>query len=354
MSKNKVVNYVAIALAVICYLALTIKAVVIFNDVFNVIIFSFLGLLLITFLNAVFHEIGHLIAGKIVGLKLVSIKILWFNFDFSSKKVVFNLEKATNLGETVFVPKSQDNLAKKTAISILGGIISTLILLVVGLILLWFFYDKNLYVCTLFATPTVVTLYYLTINLIGEETCDGNMIVNVLSEKSEGREIISNALYVGGLLYSGVLPSEIPNRYLSEYREDYSLFSSMIIYYRYLSILGSDKEYAFKEIVKLSNREKLKDSIYDTIMCELYYISYFKNDKLFLENNQYIIEKIVEYDDSLGAVRAHTVLRLVKGDKEWAKVIVESTLSRLEKLVDGGLNKLEKQLFLELKEITNN
>ena len=351
MSKNKVLNYIAIALAVICYLALTVKAVLVFNNVVKVAIFSFLGLLLITFLNAVFHELGHLIAGKIVGLKLVSIKILWFNFDFSTKKMVFNLEKANNLGETVFIPNSHDNLAKKTAISILGGIISTLVLLIIGLILLWFFYDKNLYVCTLFATPSVVTLYYLTINLIGEETCDGNMIVNILSEKIDGRKIISNALYVGGLLYSGVLPSEIPNKYLNEYREDYSLFSSMIIYYRYLSILGSDKEYAFKEIVKLSNREKLKDSIYDTIMCELYYISYFKNDKLFLENNQGVIENIVEYDDSLGSIRAHAILRLVNGDKEWAKIIVESALSRLENFVDGGLNKLEKQLFLELKEI---
>ena len=284
MSKNKVLNYIAIALAVICYLALTVKAVLVFNNVVKVAIFSFLGLLLITFLNAVFHELGHLIAGKIVGLKLVSIKILWFNFDFSTKKMVFNLEKANNLGETVFIPNSHDNLAKKTAISILGGIISTLVLLIIGLILLWFFYDKNLYVCTLFATPSVVTLYYLTINLIGEETCDGNMIVNILSEKIDGRKIISNALYVGGLLYSGVLPSEIPNKYLNEYREDYSLFSSMIIYYRYLSILGSDKEYANTktDIIRETITYK-KEIVTKTIV------------KDYLENTDDILARIIQH-----------------------------------------------------------
>ncbi len=86
--------------------------------------------------NAVLHELGHLIFGLIAGLKLLSVKILWFKFDFEHGFKI-KAEKADSLGETVFLPKNDKRVSLKVAVSILGGLLATIYILAKSV----YFYD---------------------------------------------------------------------------------------------------------------------------------------------------------------------------------------------------------------------
>ena len=325
-----------------------VSACLVYNVV-KVIIFSLIGIVITIVLNALLHEIGHLILGKIVGLKLISIKILFLHLDFSTGKLKISFQKADDLGETIFLPNDNKNLAKRVAISTFGGLLFTAILLLFGMLSLLLFFAKNIYFDCFVALPTAVTLYYFLINLVGSENCDGLYIVNLLNYKGEDREIADNALYIGKLIYDGIAPKEIPNKYLQKYKLDYSLFSTMIVYYRYLSLIGVNEEYAIKEIYKISNREFIKDNLFDSVMCELYFVAYLTSDTVFLNQNKEIIERIIEYDTSFYAKRAHIVLRAVANETEWANILIESAEKELNCDNLSGILALEKQLIQKLK-----
>ena len=347
MKVKKLKNLIFFFLAIALYCFLSFKVFTLYGKAFDTVLYSVLGLFLTVFLNAFLHELGHLIFGKLTGLKLISFKVLCFKLSFENK-VKISLEKVNDLGETVFVPKNDNKVANKVAISIFGGLLSSFLLLVIGLLFMVLYFDKNLYLTCLMATPSVFMLYYLVVNLIGDETCDGYQLLNLLNSKNNNKVISSNALYIGSLLFNGVSPTEIDYKYLSVYNEDYSLYSTMIIYYRYLSLISVNEEYAFKEILKISDKEKLCDTLFDAIICELYYVAYLKNDKIFLKNNQEIIERIVEYDNSLYALRAHAVLRIFTNENEWAKIIIEQALVQIGDQ-KSGIFAVEKLLFNKLK-----
>ncbi len=360
-------NLIFLLFAVALYILLIFRIfkVQYYSAIENIImplIFGIGGILFSILENAFLHEVGHLIFGKIAGLKLISIKILWFKLSFENK-IKFTLEKANDLGETVFVPKNDKKVSSKVAFSIFGGLLFSILLLAkriiyyycviyipfelpIGLDLLWVVFE----IC--FAGYIVVTLYYLVVNLVGDETCDGYRLLELLNKKNNNKIISSNALYIGSLLYNGVSPTEIDYKYLSVYNQDYSLYSTLIIYYRYLSLISINEEYAFKEILKISDKDKLANTLFDVVMCELYYVAFIKDDKIFLKNNKAIIEKIVEYDDSLYSLRAHAVLRIFNNENEWAKILIDQALTQIGDQ-ESGILAVEKPLFNKLKEKIN-
>ncbi len=352
MKFKKLKNVIFLIIVIACYVVLTFKSLTFFNQSYvYLLLLLALGLICSILLNTILHELGHLIFGLISGLKLISIKILWFKLNFENK-LKFTFEKANDFGETIFIPKNDVKVSKKVANSILGGLIFSLSSFLFG-ILFYLLCSSNILffetkIQTFTATFVVIPLYYLLVNLLGDETCDGYQLINLLNSKNNNKIISSNALYVSSLLYNGVSPTQIDYKYLSVYNEDYSLYSTMIIYYRYLSLISVNQEYAFKEILKISDKDKLKDSLFDAIICELYYVAYLNNDKIFLKNNQEIIEKIVEYDDSLYTLRAHAVLRIFTNDVEWAKIIIDQALTQIGDQTSGILD-VEKPLFSRLQ-----
>jgi hypothetical protein len=185
--------------------------------------------------------------------------------------------------------------------------------------------------------------------LFGDETCDGRRLLSLLKVKNNNKKIASNAIYVSSLIYKGVSITEIDPKYFEYYNEDYSIYSSTIIYYKYLSLISVDKESAINTILKLSNTSKIKDSVFDAIMCELYYVALLNEDSKFLQNNKKYIENIVEYDHNLYAIRAHAVLRIHNGDTEWANILIDQGLNEIISLKTGGTILVEKCLLEDLK-----
>lgn len=365
MKGKKIKNLIFFLISVACYFLLiwqifTIKL----NSIYDVLYYIIAALDTIPvsiIVNVFLHEIGHLLFGLISGLKLVSIKILWLKLSFE-KKVKISLEKAYDFGETVFIPRNDKNVSGKMAFSIIGGLISTIFLFVRCLLS----YDITRIITAsftefsfaafiiitielLYAGHVVFPLYMLLVNLFGDETCDGRRLLSLLKVKNNNKKIASNAIYVSSLIYKGVSITEIDPKYFEYYNEDYSIYSSTIIYYKYLSLISVDKESAINTILKLSNTSKIKDSVFDAIMCELYYVALLNEDSEFLQNNKQYIENIVEYNHNLYAIRAHAVLRIHNGDTEWANILIDQGLNEIISLKTGGTILVEKCLLEDLK-----
>ena len=60
-------------------------------------------------------------------------------------RLKLSLEKANDLGETVFVPKNDNKVSSKVALTILGGLVFSMLLLLIGLLFMVLFFDSNLY-----------------------------------------------------------------------------------------------------------------------------------------------------------------------------------------------------------------
>ncbi len=359
---KKIRNLIFLLLSIVIYVLLTYKSAILIMPLgirpfFYLFVFVMLaGIIDAIIKNSILHEIGHTIFGLIAGLKLISVKILFFKFNFE-KGFNIKLEKANNLGETVFIPKKYKNISSKVAFSILGGLLATICLLIKSIYAYKVFspsfelsygIEYVVAVIKVFnAGSIVVAIYVLLTNIFGEETCDGRQLGRLLFANKNKRIISSNALYIGCLLYNGVNPTQIDHKYLSVYNEDYSFYSTLIIYYRYLSLISVNEEYALKEILKISDINKLKDVVFDTIMCELYFVAYLNNDKIFLNNNKEYIENIVEYDNNLYALRAHAVLRIVNNELDWANILINQGLEQTTN-VCYGLNAVENPLFKRL------
>ena len=146
----------------------------------------------------------------------------------------------------------------------------------------------------------------------------------------------------------GEEPKNLSGKLLSTYDTNYSLSSVKIIYLRYLSLLESNEEKAFLELEKISNLEMLPPSIYHDILKELFFIAILKGDNEFIvEYGDYVID-LLSREDSPVNYRIHACYRLYKGDKAWAKAIINGGLDSLSKFAERGLALTEKRYLLSL------
>ena len=273
MKGKKIKNLIFFLISAVCYVLLfwqifTFKLTSL-DAVLFFVYFAVLSLVGSIFENVFLHELGHLLFGLISGLKLVSIKIFWLNLSFE-KKVKISLEKTCGFGETVFIPRNDKNVSGKMAFSIIGGLIATICMIVyclstfnISKFLTMEFTEFNFIgfitvLAEMFnASRVIVPFYMLLVNLFGDETCDGRRLLSLLKVKNNNKKIASNAIYVSSLIYKGVSITEIDPKYFEYYNEDYSIYSSTIIYYKYLSLISVDKESAINTILKLSNTSKM-------------------------------------------------------------------------------------------------
>lgn len=76
------------------------------------------------------HELGHYIAGRLVGLRFYSLKVGPFLWQNTGSRVRFSYEKTSQLagGYAAMGPTDQENLLRKHRLFILGGPIASLLL----------------------------------------------------------------------------------------------------------------------------------------------------------------------------------------------------------------------------------
>ncbi len=314
----------------------------------QVVLYTLLGLLITLVIASIIHELGHIIVGCIVGLKEKIIKVLFISLSFNNGLKI-SLCRPVNFGETVLVPKTQENYSKKVVISAIGGLAFSFIYMLVGMLIVAF--SKSMPLVLLFGIGYHLSAYVLLVNLVPiNEEGDGYLIFNYLLKGETERQIISNALNSTAQILLGVQPKDLDSRFLTEFDAKVGYYSNLTKYYRYLAFLWRDEERAFKELLELSDLDKVSYSLYEDVYKELFYASLRLKDQTFIKNNEEIVIGYIEKELSPIDYRVHANYRIYTGELDWAKLIIDSGLSNLEKSSNYGNVSYEIELLKRLKE----
>lgn len=100
------------------------------EEVFGGMFWFFIAIMLLIWLETVVHEVGHLVAGWLVGFKFVMITVSRLKLRATDKGLQFGLTDKTDLrsGSALMVPTALHNLRSRWLVMVLGGMAGNLLL----------------------------------------------------------------------------------------------------------------------------------------------------------------------------------------------------------------------------------
>ena len=196
------------------------------SSVWSIILAMFVGVIIAGIVTTFFHELGHLIGGKLNGFDFVSMTVLFFKWEIVRGKVLFSFTGLKNeLGYTQMVSKSTKNLAKRYKNMTFFAILFTLIPTFIGAIPL-FLKALPLWVYSLLVTLLPMGVFSILDNGLPTSSMgvknDGAIIYG-LNKMDDSSKVLVNLLAIQTEMYNGKTPSEIdPSLYfdLPQLRED--------------------------------------------------------------------------------------------------------------------------------------
>ncbi len=337
---------VVLAITLGAFLIHFISILVVYNHIWaQVLLYSFLGLVITAFLAPLCHELGHIVVGLCCGFRLVSFTIGFLRFSFD-KKLKISLVGFHEFGETVMLPKTPKNYPEKLRATTIAGLLVSVIYMLVGMGIV--FLSKNFYVVLLFGISYHLSAYVLLVNALPfREDNDGSLLISYYVKGGVYSELVENVQNVEAEIMCGVEPKDVSSHLLMEFAPSYDYYSVLLKYYRYIAFLWRDEESAFKELFQISDLDKLPDSLYETVYKELFFASIIRGDTAFVLKHEDIVIGYLEKHESASDFRIHSAYRLFKGDNDWAKLIIESGLKTLRDTT--GIEKYEKRLLVAMK-----
>ncbi len=348
--KLKVLMFsVLITITFVAYLVHFVSFMVVYSNRWaDVLLYSFLGLIITLLLAPLFHELGHLIVGLCCGFKVVSFTISFIKLTFY-KKFKISLVRPYYFGETVFIPRTPKNYPNKLKYTTAGGVLFSAIYMLMGMFIVVLLNDIDyLKIVLTFGISYHVSAYVLLINVLPfKSDSDGVILFATSLKDSVYIEMMNNVLYAEAEIMCGVEPKDISAKYLTEFYVSYDYYSVMLKYLRYLAFLWRDENSAFEELFEISDLDNIPESLYETIYKELFFASIVRGDDAFIKANEEVVIGYLESDDSPSNYRIHATYRKYKGDDNWAKIIINSGLKEIKAY--SGLDKFELSLLNAMK-----
>ncbi len=348
MKKNRLKILANICLIAICFALFALLFISLIGgyktDALRITISVVSGLFLVFILNSILHELGHAILGVLSGLELYSIKFLFIEFTKDKGEYKFGFSKSQGeLGSTILNPKSSKKVAKKYVVSACGGLGATFILLVFQVLVCLASSSLVLYSALGITFP--LTVYFFMINLLPTyEKCDGYLVYKYLSG-GEDRKIIENYFKATAQLFEGVEPSDLDSTLLVNYK-GVSGYSANVRYLRYLAYVKNDEERALKELREISDLSEITN-LNDEIFEEIFFSAVLMGDKKFIKAHESSATAVFENSSRPQTYRIHACYRIYNGEKDWAKLILESGIKFCEDYPVKGIAKSEKK-YMEI------
>lgn len=231
--------------------------------------------ILVGFICTLIHELGHFIFGKANGFKLISITIWFFKWYLDGKKYKFSFTIPTEeFGSTEMIPTSIENLEKRFSKLTFGGLIFSLVSLLIGIPALFLDF-LPLWAYALWSVFLPIGAYvffgnFLPISENGARN-DGAVFFGLKNNDDISKVTIS-LLKIHSELFNGKTPSEIDDKYLydlPQLPEDDSNFI-MLLYWRYLKFLDlEDYENCSKILERLLTLEEyFSKDMYNAVKTE--------------------------------------------------------------------------------------
>ena len=318
-----------------------------------------IGLVVFGFINALFHELGHFIAGKRNGFILSTFSVWFFKWKKVGKKTRFSLSfSMEEWGATEMIPDSEENMAKRLKKLSLGGIIASGITCLISIVPLFlhFLLVKEVYCIFIMWLP--ISAYYLfnnglpIMNSVG--VCNDGGVVYGIVKNTDDSVVNVSLLKIHAQLYQGKTPSQISEEYyfnLPQLRED-SLTFITLLNARYNYYLDKeDFDGANKTLKRLETLlDYMPPSVKNTVKVDLLY-SYctfnYNEDKA--DELMYELEKYLSNRNETVEVRTKLayLLKVVK-EVEDAQIFVKKLRREINRHQISGLAKMEEKLLTEL------
>ena len=341
---NLIINGLTACLCIVLFAYLSVNLLTGYiSQALKVILSVIVGVLITLALNSIVHELGHVLSGLLCGLKVNSVQ---FYFLFIGKdKGKFKVKIKSSGGEigvTDLAPKSTQKVLEKYVISAIGGLVATLILLIVQVLICLL--SKSLILYAGLGITFPITAYIFLINLFPNFAGNDGYLIYTYLQGGNPKRVCQNYYLATALLYQGVEPS-----LLIDYGVE-SEYSVGIRYLRYLAYLQSDEETAIKELRKISDLSKFSTAR-EEVFEELYFSALTIGDNKFVKAYEDYALSIFSKQERPQSFRAHAVYLIKNGEMDWAKLILNSGVEFCESYPVKGVAKSEKRY---MQEILNN
>lgn len=338
------------------------------NNTSNVKMFSFMAIFLVGaivfgFINALIHELGHVIFGKKNGFIILAFTVWFFKWTRKKNKYKFSFTMIGNeAGYTESVPKTKENLDKRLVNMTLGGLVFSFIMVLASVVPLFFAKEIPTLLFCFLIVSLPISIYYFTWNvlpILSEFAFNDGAVIWQVKHKTDTSKVMLSLLAVHSELYNGKTPAEIDESLyfdLPQLPED-DIYFINLLNARYNYYL--DKE-EYKKALEVSERlaglmeylpKEYEMAIKTDFLFNACYIE--KNDEK-AEDYLYEVEKYVNNVNTATNLRIKMAYLLFIGNEEidvdmfYKKAIKEAKKSQIKglelyetKLIDKVFNKKE-------------
>lgn len=353
--KNLLFSIISAGVGLGIFLALIFVRGVIFGERFIIpALVVFAGSILSIFVITLFHEFGHLIAGKIAGFKFVSITVWFFSIRRVGKNLKFSFTSFPEAsGVTEMIPTSTNNLKKKFAVLSRGGIIANLILMAISVLPIVFTNFTGYLLC-LVCPLFPLTVYMILDNLLptdrGGIRNDGGVLYGLRKNDADSK-VLLNILTIQAELYLGKTYSEIDERLyfdvpqLCEENPNFINISNL----RYCYYIDKGDFESAKSVLHriLPLVENLPNDLYHYLLTEeLYSVCTFDFNEKRADELMYELEKYLNNKNSVENVRTKfAYLTYVLKNSDNLEMFYKKGVREAKRLNVAGCTKFEIKLL---------
>lgn len=334
--------------------ALNVSKVLYNGEIADIIIKFLVGAVFAGLINAIFHELGHLIAGKVNKFAFSSMVIWFFKWTKVNKKIRFSfVMMGEEAGYTEMIPTTTEGVEKGFASLTRGGMIGSLIVTLLGFPPL-FMTSLPEWVYSLWVMLFPIGIYYLFGALMPYSSYgilnDGAVLYH-LKKQTDNSKVMINLLKIQAELYSGKTPSEIDESLyfdLPQLPEDNPNFA-LLLNARYAYYLDrEDYENAKKVTQRILSLEDYLPKHY-TLQFKadaLFNACTFDLDESVADDLMYELEKYLNNINTATNVRIKLAyLMNINGEKDGLDIFIKKARKEAKRSQIKGLGDYENKLL---------
>lgn len=221
MDRKKVIRNNIILIALVAILVFFVAFV---NDSYHgtsnmylTILFYLIGAVVWGLVNALIHELGHVIAGKKNGFFITGVTAWFFSWVRRGKKFQFNFTSIKEqAGYTESIPTSVEDIEKRVKKMSFGGIIASGVFMLLSFIPLFFCGKMAYWLYSIMAIALPISGYYFfgnVIPFISEGVRNDGAIIDGVNKNADDVKVMISLLKINAELFNGKTYSEIDESY---------------------------------------------------------------------------------------------------------------------------------------------
>lgn len=324
-----------------------------------VLVYFLTGSIIAGFVCTLFHELGHLIAGKVNGFALISLTVWFFKWSREKNKTVFNfVMMGDEAGYTEMVSKSTENLENRLKKMTLGGLVATAFPMLAGIIPFFIVGKLSLFAFIVWAMFLPIGVYVFFGNALpmssGGAGNDGRVLYG-LKKADDDTKVILSMLKVQSELFNGKTPSEIDESFyfdVPQLAED-DLNFAMLLSARYDFYLDKkDYENAKKVSDRMMSIMEYLPKGFEEVakLNALYGACTYSKDEETADDLMYELEKYLNKHNGSLEIRVKTAYLLyIKQEKGALDVFYKKGVKEANKASLRGIGLFERKLLEEMK-----